>query len=252
MTWSIIAHDPQTGHLGIAVASRFFAVGAAVPHIRGRVGAVATQAFISPIYGTDGLKMLADGMAPEAIVAALTGRDDGRELRQMHIMDAQGRSTAYTGSRCTHWAGHVIGNNVSVAGNMIAGPAVIEDTMKAYNALAGQPMAERLMAAMEAGEAAGGDLRGRQSAALVIYRDQDYAWLNIRADDHPDPLAELRRLYAVAGERYLHVADAMPTRDNPHGVTERVEIDRKIAALEAARIAEGRPTPSFATPLKPS
>jgi uncharacterized Ntn-hydrolase superfamily protein len=113
-------------------------------------------------------------------------------------------------------------------------------------------MSERLMAAMEAGEAAGGDLRGRQSAALVIYRDQDYAWLNIRADDHSNPLAELRRLYAVAGERYLHVADAMPTRDNPHGVTERTEIDRKIAALEAARIAEGRPTPSFATPLKPS
>lgn len=252
MTWSIIARDPDSGHLGIAVASRFFAVGSAVPHIRGRIGAIATQAFVSPIYGTDGLKMLADGMDPEGIVKALTSPDDGRELRQMHIMDANGRSAAFTGSRCIHWAGHVIDDNVSVAGNMLVGPAVIEDTLQAYKHAAGQPMAERLMAAMEAGEAAGGDLRGRQSAALVIYRDQDYAWLNIRADDHPDPLAELRRLYAVAGERYLHVADTMPTRENPHGVTERAGIDAKIAALEAARIAEGRPSPSFATPLKPS
>ncbi len=251
MTWSIVARDPQTGHLGVAVASRFFAVGAAVPHIRGRVGAIATQAFVSPLYGTDGLVLLAEGRTPEEIISVLTARDDGSQQRQLHLIDAAGRNAAFTGSKCIDWAGHIVDDNVSVAGNMLAGPQVIAETLRVYKALADAPFAERLLAAMDAGEAAGGDKRGKQSAALVIYRDQDYPWLDIRADDHPDPLAELHRLYAVAQERYLHVAQTMPTRENPHGLTDRTEIDRKIAELEAARIAEGRPSPSFATPLKP-
>jgi uncharacterized Ntn-hydrolase superfamily protein len=251
MTWSIVARDPQTGHLAVAVASRFFAVGAAVPHIRGRVGAIATQAFVSPLYGTDGLALLAEGRSPEEIISVLTARDDGCQQRQLHLIDATGRNAAFTGSKCIDWAGHIVDDNVSVAGNMLAGPQVIAETLRVYKALADAPFAERLLAAMDAGEAAGGDKRGKQSAALVIYRDQDYPWLDIRADDHPDPLVELRRLYAVAQERYLHVAQTMPTRENPHGLTDRTEIDRKIAELEAARIAEGRPSPSFATPLKP-
>lgn len=251
MTWSIVARDPQTGHLGVAVASRFFAVGSAVPHIRGRVGAIATQAFVSPLYGTDGLILLAEGRSPKEIISFLTARDDGCQQRQLHLVDAEGRNTAFTGSKCIDWAGHLVDDNVSVAGNMLAGPQVIAETLRVYQRLADAPFAERLLAAMDAGETAGGDKRGKQSAALVIYRDQNYPWLDIRADDHPDPLAELRRLYAVAQERYLHVAQTMPTRENPHGLTDRTEIDRKIAELEAARIAEGRPSPSFATPLKP-
>ncbi|MCC2609865.1 DUF1028 domain-containing protein [Neorhizobium petrolearium] len=253
MTWSIVARDPQTGHLGIAVASRFFAVGAAVPHIRGRVGAVATQAFVSPLYGTDGLKLLEEGKLPEEIVGTLTARDDGRRQRQFHLIDASGRNAAYTGENCVDWAGHLVDDNVSVAGNMLAGPEVIAETLRVYKerAAAGAPLAERLLDAMDAGEAAGGDKRGKQSAAMVIYRDQDYPWLRIHADDHTDPLRELRRLYAVAQERYLHVAETMPTRENPHGMIDRRVIDEKIAALEAAREAEGRPSASFATPWKP-
>lgn len=253
MTWSIVARDPQTGHLGIAVASRFFAVGAAVPHIRGRVGAVATQAFVSPLYGTDGLKLLEEGKLPEEIIGTLTARDDGRRQRQFHLIDASGRNAAYTGEYCVDWAGHLVDDNVSVAGNMLAGPQVIAETLRVYKerAAAGAPLAERLLDAMDAGEAAGGDKRGKQSAALVIYRDQDYPWLRIHADDHTDPLRELRRLYAVAQERYLHVAETMPTRENPHGMIDRRVIDEKIAALEAAREAEGRPSASFATPWKP-
>lgn len=250
MTWSIVARDPKTGDLGIAVASRFFAVGAAVPHMRGGLGAIATQAFVSPLYGTDGLLMLAEGLAPEAIIAALTGRDDGCQQRQMHLIDASGRNAAFTGEKCIDWAGHLVDENVSVAGNMLAGPQVIAETLRTYKASDCAPFAERLLVAMDAGEAAGGDKRGKQSAALKIYRDQDYAWLDLRADDHPDPLAELRRLYAVAQERYLHVAETMPTRANPHGMTDRRVIDETIAALEAARIADGRASPSFATPLK--
>lgn len=252
MTWSIVARDPETGHLGIAVASRFFSVGCAVPHIRGRVGAIATQAFVSPLYGTDGLKLLDEGMAPAKIIETLTARDDGHRQRQMHLIDADGRNAAYTGENCIDWAGHLVDENVSVAGNMLAGPEVIAETLRVYKTRAaeGAPLAERFLDAMDAGEKAGGDKRGKQSAAIVIYRDQDYPWLRLHADDHADPLAELSRLYTVAQERYLHVAETMPTRENPHGMIDRRVIDEKIAALEAARLAEGRPSASFATPLK--
>ncbi len=247
MTYSIVARDPATGHLGIAVASLFFATGGIVPHLRGRVGAVATQAFINPTYGTDGLAMLADGHDPDAIIRTLTARDKGAALRQMHLIDGQGRNAAFTGEKCTDWAGHLVAENISVAGNMLAGPAVIEETLRCYQASMALPFAERLLLAMQAGENAGGDKRGRQSAALVIYRDQDYAWLDLRCDDHADPLEELRRLHRVAQERYLLVADILPTRENPHGMIDRREIDEKIAALDAKRESEGRPSASRMT-----
>jgi len=242
MTYSIIARDPATGHLGVAVASRFFAVGAMVPHLRGRVGAVATQAFVNPTYGTDGLRMLAEGGTPEAIIHTLTARDNGHAQRQFHLIGMTGQPAAYTGAACVDWAGHLIGAGVSVAGNMLEGPQVVAETLRAYQAAADKPLADRLLIAMQAGEDAGGDKRGRQSAALVICRDQDYVWLDIRADDDADPLAELRRLYAVAQERYLHVAETMATRENPHGMIDRREIDARIAALEAARVASGTPS----------
>jgi uncharacterized Ntn-hydrolase superfamily protein len=250
MTWSIVARDPDTGYLGIAVATRFFAVGGLVPHIRGGIGAVATQAFVSPLYGTDGLALLAAGKAPGDIITELTARDAGRDQRQLHLIDGKGRNAAFTGARCIDWAGHLLDDNVSVAGNMLAGPNVVAETLATYKKAMDKPFIERLLEAMQAGEDAGGDKRGRQSAALLVHRDQDYPWLSIRADDHPDPLAELRRLYAVAQERYMHVAETMATKANPNGMIDRREIDEKIAALEAARVAEGRPSASFATPLK--
>jgi uncharacterized Ntn-hydrolase superfamily protein len=250
MTWSIVARDPKTGHLGIAVATRFFAVGGLVPHIRGGIGAVATQAFVSPLYGTDGLALLAAGKAPDEIIAELTARDAGRDQRQLHLIDAEGRNAAFTGAKCIDWAGHLIDDDVSVAGNMLAGPEVVAQTLATYKQAMDKPFIERLLEAMQAGEDAGGDKRGKQSAALLVHRYQDYPWLSIRADDHPDPLAELRRLYAVAQERYMHVAETMATKANPDGMIDRREIDEKIAALEAARVAEGRPSASFATPPK--
>ncbi|ASW08812.1 DUF1028 domain-containing protein [Rhizobium sp. 11515TR] len=252
MTWSIVAREPETGHLAIAVATRFFAVGSIVPHIRGGIGAVATQAFASPLYGIDGLAMLASGHAPHEILETLRARDEGREQRQFHLIDNKGNNAAFTGARCIDWAGHLVDDNVSVAGNMLAGPQVIAETLATFKKTVGKPLAERLLEAMRAGEDAGGDRRGKQSAALVIHRDQDYAWLNIRVDDSADPLTELERLYAVAQERYLHVAETMPTRQNPSGMTDRREIDEKIAALEAKRIAEGRPSASHATIAVPS
>lgn len=250
MTYSIVARDPATGHFGIAVASRFFAVGAMVPHMRGRVGAIATQAFVSPLYGTDGLKLLAEGKSPQEVIDIVTGRDAGFQQRQVHLIDSKGSNAAFTGEKCIDWAGHLVDDNVSVAGNMLAGPDVIGDALNAYKASNNKPFAERFLIAMQAGEDAGGDKRGRQSAALSLYRDQDYAWLDIRTDDHPDPLQELRRLYAVAQERFLFVADTMATSDNYNGMIDRREIDDKIAASEAQRAAAGIPSASFSSPPK--
>lgn len=249
MTYSIVARDPATGWHGVAVASRFFAVGALVPHIRGGRCAIATQAFVSPVWGLEAADRLARGEAAEAVVADFVARDGGQAQRQIHMIDSAGRSAAHTGAACIDWCGHLIAEGVSVAGNMLAGPQVIEATLASYLAQMDLPFAERLMTAMEAGEAAGGDKRGRQSAALRIHRSEDYPWLDIRADDHPDPLAELRRLWDVANERYLHVAEVMPTRENFSGTTDRSGIDAAIAAEEARRRQAGHVSRSFATPL---
>ncbi|MEO3427464.1 DUF1028 domain-containing protein [Pelagibius sp. CAU 1746] len=247
MTYSIVARDAGTGAYGVAVASRFFAVGALVPHLRGGAGAIATQALINPIYGARGIDLLARGQSAEETLQAITGEDAGRQQRQVHLIDAQGRGAAFTGDRCVDWAGHLMAEGVSVAGNMLAGPEVVEATLRAYTKNAALPFVERLLTAMEAGEAAGGDRRGKQSAALKIVRGEAYPWIDIRADDHADPLPELRRLYAVAQERFLLFAELLPTADNLSGVRDRSEVDRRIADLEAARRAEGRASASFAT-----
>jgi len=250
MTYSIVARDVETGEFGIAVASRFFAVGAIVPYMAGGIGAIATQAFISPLYGTDGLELLRQGKSAEDVLQAVVGRDRGSHSRQIHLMDGQGRSAAFTGEKCIDWAGHLVGEHVSVAGNMLKGPEVIEATLEAFLENGKLALVERLLTAMEAGEKAGGDKRGRQSAALRIVRSEAFPWLDIRADDHADPLAELRRLHEVAKERFLHVAETLPTSENVSGLLDRTEIDRRIEDLEERRIAEGRPSASFATPLK--
>lgn len=244
MTWSIVARDRETGHLGVAVASRFFAVGALVPHMRGGIGAIATQAFVNPMWGTEGLRMLAEGKTPQQVIDTLTANDAGHPNRQYHLIDAQGRNAAFTGVDCIDWCGHRLADGVSVAGNMLEGPQVLDATLTCYHAHMDLPLAERMLVAMQAGEDAGGDKRGRQSASLTIYRDQDYPWLDIRSDDDSDPLAELRRLYAVAQERFLHVAETMATRDNPDGMIDRRPIDARIAALEAERQEKGLPSAS--------
>ncbi|MDQ2092418.1 DUF1028 domain-containing protein [Marimonas arenosa] len=249
MTYSIVAHDERTGELGIAVASRFFAVGALVPHIRAGKGAVATQAFVSPLWGIDAADRLAAGEAPQDVLDALVKADDGRANRQLHMVDAQGRTAAYTGPDCVGWCGHLTSPGVSVAGNMLAGEAVVRDTMEAYRNNADLPLIERLMAAMEAGAEAGGDKRGTQSAALIVHRSEPYPWLDLRADDHPDPLAELRRLYDVAHERFLIMSKTLPTRANPHGTLDRTNVDAEIVAEEDRRRAAGQASRSFATPF---
>jgi uncharacterized Ntn-hydrolase superfamily protein len=233
MTWSILARDPTSGALGAAVATRFFAVGALAIHVEGGVAALATQALINPMYAPHGMARLRAGEPPDAVVAELLAADAGRAHRQLHILDAGGRIAAHTGESCVTWCGSVRGADVSVAGNMLAGPEVVARTLEAFSTAQG-PLAERLLAALEAGEAAGGDKRGKQSAALKIASRDPYPDLDIRADDHPDPIAELRRLYAVSRERFAVFRRFLAGTDSPCGVFDRAVIDAAIEREKAA------------------
>lgn len=229
MTWSIIAREPETGVMGLAVASRFFAAGALVPHSAPDAGLVATQALVNPTYGPLGLELLRARRSPDETVAALIEPDEGWQSRQVHVMGLDGRTAAFTGSACVDWAGSRSERDLSVAGNMLAGPTVVEETFETFRARADLPLVERLIAAMRAGEAAGGDKRGKQSAGLVIQDARPYRWLDLRVDDHADPLGELERLHRVAGERFLAFRHAFPTADRPWGIWERSEVDAMIA-----------------------
>ncbi|MFK7858088.1 MAG: DUF1028 domain-containing protein [Granulosicoccus sp.] len=247
MTYSIVAHDPASGSLGIAVASRFFAVGSLVPYARHNA-AIASQAFVNPMWGVEGVERLGGGECGELVMADFVERDAGQASRQAHLIDAHGKSVAHTGAQCIDWAGHVVSDGVSVAGNMLAGPNVVADTLTSYLNSSQLPFAERLLCAMQAGEDAGGDKRGKQSAALRIHRAQDYPMLDLRVDDHADPLKELSRLYAVAQERLVYFAHTFATTNNFSGTTDRTELDRSIAELEARQRKNGEVSKSFATP----
>jgi len=229
MTWSIIARDNATGCFGIAVATKFFAAGARVPFIAAGVGAIATQALVNSFYGTKGLRLLRDGKPADAVVSALVAGDDGRDHRQVHIIDANGRIAAHTGTECIGWHGHVAGDGFSIAGNMLAGARVLDATASTYLAGEALPFPRRLVTAMLAGETAGGDKRGKQSAALLIYGEEEWSDLDLRVDDHAEPLAELERLECVSRERWMSFRRFLPGRRDPVGVTDRSIIEMEIA-----------------------
>ena len=234
MTWSILARD-EDGALGVAIASRFFAVGALCVHTRRAVGALSTQALMNPLYGPAGLAQLAAGATAEQVVQALTVADEGRNQRQLHVLPATGKPAAHTGSACVDWCGHRLFPDFSVAGNMLAGPQVIAATAQAFQQSQGRPLAERLLAAMAAGEAVGGDKRGKQAAALRIHGDEEYPQLDIRVDDHEEPIVELARLYQKSLERYQPFMACLPGRHNPTGLTDRTEIEARIDSFHAQR-----------------
>jgi uncharacterized Ntn-hydrolase superfamily protein len=224
MTWSIIAHDTESGALGIAVASRFFAVGAIVPWIRSGVGAVASQAMANPRLGPAILDRLATGDAVDAALEAAWGDDDGSAVRQVHVLDKDGRRAAHTGNNCIDWCGDMGGQDISVAGNMLVGKGVLQACLDEYNNQAAIPFAERLLASLLAGDAAGGDKRGRQAAALKIYTTEDYPDWDIRVDDHPDALNELARIFAVGQIAFAAYKTLIPTNANPAGITDPAQM----------------------------
>ncbi len=235
MTWSIIAKDEATGAKGIAVATRAFAVGSIVPHVDSDHGAVATQALANLTYGPRGLRLLREGLPAAEVLRVLLASDRGAGHRQVHIMDSAGGFAAHTGADCIDWCGHAVHDGFSVAGNMLAGPEVIAETARVFAASAALPFPRRLITAMQAGEAAGGDKRGKQSAALLIHTTEDYPFLSLRVDDHAEPLAELDRLEQVWRQRAKHFNALLATRRDLTGTIDRDLIN---AAIEAALARE--------------
>jgi uncharacterized Ntn-hydrolase superfamily protein len=226
MTWSIVARDAG-GAFGVAISSKFFAVGMLCAHARSGIGAVATQALVNPHFGPMGLDLLASGLDPLTVIEVLKKDDEGREHRQVHMINSQGQVAAHTGGACIGWCGHLARDGYSVAGNMLTGPEVLEKTAKAYESANGT-FAERLIEALAAGEAAGGDKRGKQAAALRIHSTEDYPQIEIRVDDHPDPITELRRLYEVSRERFQPFSTCLPSRARPAGITDRALIEETV------------------------
>jgi uncharacterized Ntn-hydrolase superfamily protein len=201
-TFSIVAHDPVTGELGVAVQSRYFAVGTVVPWAKAGVGAVATQSYAKMSYGPDGLKLMAEGKSPQEALDEVTQADPKREIRQAAMVDAQGRVAVFTGKECMAWAGHREGKGYTVQGNLLTGEAVVTAMAEAFEkarAEKGTELADWLVAALQAGQAAGGDKRGQQSAALLVVREpsaksQTDRFIDLRVDDHERPIDELARL----------------------------------------------------------
>ena len=216
-TFSIAARCPRSGMLGVAVSTAVPAVGGICAFIKPGAGAIATQSWVNPYLGIDGLSLLGGGLSAEDALAKLIADDPGRDVRQLGMVDAQGRVAAYTGSECVDWAGHKTGHQFTVQGNMLVGAATIDAMAEAAAASAASPLHERLMLALEAGQAAGGDKRGKQSAALKVFNTAEFAWLDIRVDEHRHPVAELRRVLEIAKQQLLPFIDGMPSRINPLG-----------------------------------
>lgn len=232
MTWSIIARDPLTGAFAVAVTTCNLAVGASCPFLRTGIGAVSTQSMSNRYLGPAVLEGMARGLPAQlALDAALAG-DEGRGLRQIHAVDAEGRVAAHTGANCVEWCGSQAGEDFSVAGNMLAGAAVVAATAEVMAKRTDLPLPERMMAALHAGQAKGGDKRGTQSAALMLTTTEDFPDINLRVDDHATPLLELSRLLALWREQAEPTQHTRPSRANPAGL---IDLD----AIEAGWRARG-------------
>jgi len=239
-TYSLAACDLDAGEWGVAVQSKFLAVGSVVPWAEPEVGAVATQAYANPRYGPDGLALLRQGLSAEEVVKCLTEADDGRDERQVGVVDAAGRGATFTGSGCHDWAGGRAGTGYAAQGNILVSGATVDALAETFEAATGS-LADRLLESLAAAQAAGGDSRGQQSAALlVVRRDGGYAGLSdilvdLRVDDHETPIAELRRLHDLHGrlfgktprDRWLPVDDEL-----------RAEIDKRLTDLGYERLED--------------
>lgn len=232
-TFSIVARDPATGDLGVATQSKFIAVGAVVPWARAEVGAVATQAQANVSFGPQGLERMEAGTAPAEVIEALVGEDPQARVRQVGMVDARGRTAAFTGEECLAWAGHAVGAGYCTLGNILASEDVVQAMARAYEA-AEEDLPERLLAALDAGQEAGGDRRGQQSAALLVVRQGgSYGgftdrYIDLRVDDHPTPIVELRRAFQIYDLTLLQ-------REDPE---DAVRLEGAVAEEVKARLAE--------------
>lgn len=247
-TFSIVAVDPKTGEIGVAVQSKFIAVGAVVPWAKAGVGAIATQSYANTLYGPVGLELLSQGLHPEEVLERLISADPDRELRQVGIVDAQGRAAAFTGEKCLPWAGHIVGENFACQGNILAGKEVVEAMAAAFLQTSGT-LAERLLSALFAGQKAGGDRRGQQSAALLVVKEKggyggfNDRYIDLRVDDHPRPIEELKRLYEL---HQLYFAPPKPEDVVPFTDDIRRKIQELLQRLGYYKgPVDGRPSSEF-------
>jgi uncharacterized Ntn-hydrolase superfamily protein len=233
VTYSIVGRDPETAELGVAVQSRAFNTGAIVPWGAPGVGVVATQSYSEPAYGPLGLDLLRAGKSPEQALAALVAADEDSAYRQVAILDAEGRVAVHVGEACIPAAGFAAGDGFSAQANMVDSERVWQSMAEAFERSEGQ-LAERLLTALDAAEAAGGDWRGRQAGGIVVVRPEGQPWereIDLRVDDHPDPLAELRRLLRL---RRAYAAMRQPPGPTSHDLEALPELDRQWAAIFAA------------------
>lgn len=229
MTYSLITHDPASNHFAIIVATCHLAVGAFVPHTRPGVGAVATQGETNPMFGNRGLALMASGLSAVETLDRLLLEDSGRDFRQLHLMDATGQAAAWTGPKTAATSAHKAATNVSVAGNFLAGEQVLDAVLDTWQQMHKLPWPERLLDAMRAGETAGGDQRGRQSAALLIQGNEPYAALDLRVDHSHDPLSALEVLIKEARKPYvLRFRQTTPCTADPGRTPESVSTDTPL------------------------
>jgi uncharacterized Ntn-hydrolase superfamily protein len=217
LTWSLLAHEPETGTFAVAVTTCALAVGASCPFVRAGVGAVSTQSITNRYLGPAVLDAMARGLSPAAAIEGALVGDEGKNLRQVHAIDRHGRSAAWTGENCVEWAGAHTGTGWSVAGNMLAGEGVLADTVASFLARTELALPERMIQALQAGEAAGGDKRGRQSAALKLITTEDFPDLDLRVDDHANPLNHLDRLLKLWRSTRAPGLRNQPSRQHPSG-----------------------------------
>ena len=216
-TFSIAGHCARTGQLGVAVSTADVGAGRLVTWARSGVGAVAVQSWPNLYGALDALERLEAGDDAEQALDAAIGGDPGRALRQMGVVDRRGRAASWTGEECTPWAGHITGDGFAAQGNMLVGGETVAAMADTFAARADVDLAERLLVALEAGQAAGGDRRGRQCSALYVVDREAFPLWDLRVDEHPEPVAELRRIYEIALEQLLPFVAGLPTRENPEG-----------------------------------
>ena len=216
-TFSIVGRCERTGQLGVAVSTAAPAVGAYCPFARAGVGAVSSQSWCNPYLAYDGLDLMAEGMSAQGVCDKLLAEDPGRETRQIGYVDAKGGSAAFTGNECAKWNGHITGPNFAAQANLMMGGGCVTAMAETFDKAEMLDLAERLIAALEAGQAAGADARGKQSASVLVVHTECYPLVDLRADEHRHPVAELRRIYGIAKLQGLPFIAQMPTRDNPLG-----------------------------------
>lgn len=214
-TFSIVAHCQESGQLGMAIATALPGVGGLCCFVEAGVGAVATQSWVNPGLGSDALNAMRAGTGAGDALTLVLSKDADAELRQLGIVDANGVAAAHTGADCTEWAGHRTGAGFSVQGNMLVGEATLDAMAEVFGDAADLDLAERLMRALEAGQAAGGDRRGKQSAALLVHEVESWPLIDLRVDDHSDPVAELRRIHLLAKVQLTPFVRSLPGRQGP-------------------------------------